>query len=61
VSVALNYRINKKNHTSIWSLQMANLLLDKENYGLYYNYKTKQVEPWEFAVPIPNLSYKIEF
>lgn len=61
VSVAINYRINKKNHSSIWSLQMANLLLDKENYGLYYNYKSKQVERFEFAVPVPNLSYKIEF
>jgi hypothetical protein len=61
VSATFNYRINKKNHSSIWSLQMVNLLLTKENYGLYYNYKTKQVERFEFAVPIPNLSYKIEF
>ena len=42
------------------SRQLA-LLLAKENYGLYYNYKTKQVERWEFAVPVPNISYKIEF
>ncbi len=61
VSATINYRINKKHHSSIWSLQMGNLLLAKENYGLYYNYKTKQVERWEFAVPVPNLSYKIEF
>jgi hypothetical protein len=61
VSATINYRINKKHHSSIWSLQMINLLLAKENYGLYYNYKTKQVERWEFAVPVPNLSYKIEF
>ena len=40
---------------------MMNLLLTKENYGLFYNYKTQQVERWEFAVPVPNLSYKIEF
>ena len=61
VSATINYRINKKHHSSIWSLQMTNLLLAKENYGLYYNYKTEQVERWEFAVPAPNLSYKIEF
>jgi hypothetical protein len=61
VNATINYRINKKHHSSIWSLQMMNLLLAKENYGLYYNYKTKQVERWEFAVPVPNLSYKIEF
>ena len=61
VSATINYRINKKRHSSIWSLQLVNLLLAKENYGLYYNYKTKQVERWEFAVPVPNLCYKIEF
>ncbi|MBN2524204.1 MAG: TonB-dependent receptor [Bacteroidales bacterium] len=61
VSATINYRINKKNHSSIWALQMVNLLFAKENYGLYYNYKTRQVECWEFAVFVPNISYKIEF
>jgi hypothetical protein len=61
VSATVNYRVNKKNHSGIWSFQMINLLLAKENYGLYYNYKTKQVDCFEFAVPVPNLSYKIEF
>jgi hypothetical protein len=61
VSATINYRINKKNHSSIWSLQMVNLLMAKENYGLYYNYRTKQVERFEFAVPVPNISYKLEF
>ncbi len=61
VGATINYRINKKHHSGIWSLQMVNLLMAKENYGLYYNYKTKQVESWEFAVPVPNLSYKLEF
>ncbi len=60
-SATINYRINKRNHSSIWSVQMINLFMAKENYGLYYNYKTNQVERWEFAVPVPNLSYKIEF
>lgn len=61
VSATINYRINKKRHSSILSLQLVNLFLAKENYGLYYNYKTQQVERFEFAVPVPNLSYKIEF
>jgi hypothetical protein len=60
-SATINYRINNKHHSSIWSLQMVNLFMAKENYGLYYNYKTGQVERWEFAVPVPNVSYKIEF
>ena len=61
LSATVNYRKNKENRSSIWSLQMVNMLLAKENYGLYYNYKTRQVERWEFAVPVPNISYKIEF
>jgi hypothetical protein len=60
-SATINYRVNKKRHSSIWSLQVINLFLAKENYGLFYNYKTKQVEPWEFAVLAPNISYKLEF
>ena len=61
VNATVDYRVNKKNHSRIWSLQMINLFLAKENYGLYYNYKTSQVERFEFAVPVPNLSFKIEF
>ena len=61
VSATVNYRINKKYHSSIWSLQMVNIFMAKENYGLYYNYKTRQVERFEFAVLVPNISYKIEF
>lgn len=61
VSATINYRINKKHHSSILSLQMVNLFLAKENYGLYYNYKSQEVDRFEFAVPVPNLSYKIEF
>ena len=61
LSATINYRINKKRHSSIWSLQMVNLLMAKENYGLYYNYQTGQVERFEFAVLVPNISYKLEF
>jgi hypothetical protein len=61
VNATINYRINKKKHARIWSFQMINLFLVSENYGYFYNYKNKRVEPWELAVPVPNLSYKIEF
>lgn len=60
-NVTINYRINKKKLAYIWSFQMVNILLTKENYGYFYNYKTKRVEPWELAVPTPNLAFKIEF
>ena len=61
VNVTINYRINKKKHASVWSLQMMNIFVAKESYGYFYNYKSGQVEPWELAVPTPNLSYKIQF
>lgn len=61
VNATINYRINKKNHASIWSIQMMNIFLTKESYGYFYNYKSRWVEPWELAVPTPSLSYKIEF
>jgi hypothetical protein len=60
-NASVYYRINKRSHAIIWSLQMMNVFLTEENYGYYYNYKSKQVEPWNLAVPAPNLSYRIEF
>lgn len=60
-SAGINYRINKRRHSSIWSIQMMNLFLTKENWGYYYNFKTREVDKVEFAVPVPNISYKIEF
>lgn len=61
VNITFNYRINKVKHASIWSLKMINLFLMEENYGYFYNYKSKQVEAWAFAVLTPSFSYKIEF
>jgi hypothetical protein len=60
-SAGINYRINKRRHSSIWSIQMMNLFLTKENWGYFYNFKTREVDKVEFAVPVPNISYKIEF
>ena len=61
MNATINFRVNKKNHASILSLQVMNILFTSENYGYFYNYKSQSVKPWELAVPIPNLSYKIEF
>jgi hypothetical protein len=38
----------------------SRLYKDREP-AVYYNYRSQQVERFEFAVPVPNLSYKIEF
>lgn len=60
-NATVNYRINKKRCAYIWTAQMVNLFLVKENYGYFYNYKTKRVEPWNLVVPTPILAFKIEF
>ncbi|MBN1116893.1 MAG: carboxypeptidase-like regulatory domain-containing protein [Bacteroidales bacterium] len=61
INLTINYRINKEKHANIWSFQMGNILLTKENFGYYFNYKKQKVEAWELAIPTPFLSYKIEF
>jgi len=61
VNASMSYRINKKKHASIWSVQVLNLLGSEENYGYAYNYRTDQVEEQKLAVVVPSVSYKIEF
>jgi hypothetical protein len=61
LNASITYRINKKKHASIWSVQVLNLLGAEENYGYYYNYRTDQLEEEKIVVIVPSLSYKIEF
>lgn len=57
----INYKINRKRHSSTWSLKLINLLGVKEHYGYRYNYKLNAMEQEAEAIVIPNLSYKVEF
>jgi hypothetical protein len=59
--ITINYKINRKNHSSTWSLKLINILGTKEFNGYRYNHKTNLMEKEEEAIIIPNLSYKIEF
>jgi hypothetical protein len=61
LNASLTYRINKNKHSSIWSVQVLNLLGAEENYGYSYNYRADQLEESKLVVVIPSLSYKIEF
>jgi hypothetical protein len=61
LDMTLNYRINKKNHASIWSVQIMNLLGRKEYYGYEYSYEKNEVVEFAPVVIVPNFSYKIEF
>jgi hypothetical protein len=57
----INYKINRRKHSSTWSLKMINVFGTKEFYGYRYNHKTKQMEKEQEAIMIPNISYKIDF
>jgi hypothetical protein len=57
----INYKINRKGHSSIWSLKIINALGMKEYAGYRYNYKTGMMEQEAEAIVVPNVSYRIDF
>ncbi len=61
VSVTFTYRINKKRHSSLWSLQVLNVLGAKEYLGYQYNFKEHTIDVNTDAIILPNLSYRFEF
>jgi len=71
LNASVTYRINKKKHSSVWSLQVLNLLGTEEFYGYDYNYRTETIENYNYrtetiekdavVVIVPSISYKIEF
>jgi len=61
LSLSFSYRKNKKNHASIWSLHLLNVLGHEEYRGYEFNLKTGLPEQQFDRIMVPNLSYKIEF
>ncbi|MCE5175663.1 MAG: TonB-dependent receptor [Bacteroidales bacterium] len=61
VDFTVNYRINKKRHSSLISLQIKNLLNSPINEGYEYYIKTKEVKQSTISAIVPSISYKIEF
>jgi hypothetical protein len=61
VDLSLTYRINKPGHSSVWALQIKNLLGEAMPEGYNYNYKTQNVQLDKSVVMVPSLSYTIEF
>jgi len=61
VDLTLTYRINKAKYSSVWALQIVNLLGTKNYYGHIYNYAKNTVEEDIAQFILPILSYKIEF
>lgn len=61
LDLTLTYKVNKKNYSGSWALQVMNVLGRKEYYGYVFNYKTGKPEEERITVVVPSISYKIEF
>ncbi len=59
--LSITYRKNKPKHSSVWALQVKNILGSPDFDGYEYNFKSRTIEATESVVVIPSLSYKIEF
>ncbi len=59
--LSVTYRINRAKHSSIWALQIKNLLGESTAEGYNYNYKTQSVVLDKSVVVVPSISYSIEF
>lgn len=59
--LTLEYRKNRRNISSVWSLQIINLTGYEEYYGYVYNLKQNRIDEDRERIVVPNLSYKIEF
>lgn len=61
LDLTLSYRINKKKHSSIWTLQVKNATGTPSNYIFEYNLKENKIENTSQTIVVPVISYKIEF
>ena len=61
LDATLTYRINKKNHSSIWAVQLKNALGAPMIEGFMYNYKTNDIQRLDNVIVTPVISYKLEF
>jgi hypothetical protein len=57
----VTWQRNKPKHASTLSIQLVNLLFQKEFYGHRFNFRTNTVEELKEVVMIPNISYRIDF
>lgn len=60
VDLSITYRTNKENYSTLWALQIKNLLGAKDP-RFDYNFKTEEVDLIKEGLVLPLLSWKIEF
>ena len=58
--LSVTYRTNKKNYSTLWALQVKNLLGAKDP-RFDYNFRTEKVDVIKEGLVLPLLSWKIEF
>lgn len=61
VDFTINYRINRKNYSGVWSLMVKNALLQPDYSEPFYDFISKNVIIDRMTTPIPSIGYKIEF
>jgi hypothetical protein len=61
LNLTITYRKNRNRYSSVWALQVNNLLGTPQNREYVYNYKNQQVEMLQDVFVLPGISYKIEF
>ncbi|OYT15214.1 MAG: TonB-dependent receptor [Bacteroidetes bacterium 4572_77] len=61
IDLTVNYRLNRKKHSSIWTLQVKNITATPSNYAYQYNLKENNIENTNQTIIVPEISYKIEF
>lgn len=59
--LSVTYRTNHAGYSSVWALQVKNLLGQSMPLGYDYNYRSRSVELDKSVVVVPSLSYSIEF
>ncbi|MBR9918798.1 TonB-dependent receptor [bacterium] len=60
VDLSVTYRTNKENYSTLWALQVKNLLGAKDP-RFDYNFKTEEVDLIKEGLVLPLLSWKVEF
>ncbi len=60
LDLTLTFRTNRKDYSTLWSLQIKNLLAAKDQ-SFDYNFRTEQVDRIEEGTILPILSWKVEF
>jgi hypothetical protein len=61
IDLTITYRNNKQGHSSVWALQVKNVLGAPMYDGYSYFYKTGKISNEGVVVVLPILSYKLEF